>query len=216
MFSRPCLLCGLLASSVIPGAALEWQTRSLTLTTAPFQTTQDVIFHFTNTGRRAVRILGVESNCDCLVGTASAQIYAPGASGLITASFTIGDRLGLYERRIKVLTDESNEPVQLQVNIEVPEVVALTPRSLAWHLNETGTEKSLAVQVIAGLKINLTRVQVTNDGFAARLVAIEPGRSYRLYLKPHDTARPANAAIRIFGQAGSGQDVIVSAYGNVR
>ncbi len=217
MSLRPALLCGVFASLTLAGLALEWQTQTLSFTTTPFQTTQEAVFRFTNTGPRPVKILEVESNCDCLDATADRAVYAPGESGVIKSNFTVGDRLGLYERRIKVVTDEGPEPVRLLVRIEVPELVTLSPRSVAWQLHEPAVEKAVDLEVIPGLNIEFTRVQPTSGDFAARLETIEAGRRYRVYLKPPATTQPANAAFRIFGRApASRQDVIVSAYGNVR
>lgn len=216
MFLRPSFLCGIFASATLGGLALEWRTQTLTFTTTPFQATQEAVFPFTNTGTKPVRILDVESNCDCLDAAADRQVYAPGESGVIKTNFTVGDRLGLYERRIRIVTDESTEPVRLLVRIEVPEVVTLTPRSVAWQLNEAAVEKAVDLEVIPGVTIEFTRVQPTSGDFAARLETIEAGRRYRVQLKPPATTQPANAAFRIFGRAASGQDIVVSAYGNVR
>lgn len=216
MFLKDPRFCALFACALLPCAALEWKNRTLDFTLAPFQTTQEAVFPFTNNGAKSVRILEVESNCDCLIAGADQQVYAPGATGVIRASFTVGDRLGWYERRIKVVTDDSPEPVRLQVRIEVPELVGINPRSLAWKINEPATEKSVDLEVIPALRINFTRVQSTSDDFAVRLETVETGRRYRIFIRPSATHLPANAAIRIFGQAGSKQPVIVSAYGNVR
>ena len=216
MFPRLALLCSLFACAPQPSAALEWKTLTLEFTTVPFQTTQEATFQFTNTGDKPVRILEVESNCDCLEAGADRQVYAPGASGVVRTNFTIGDRLGLYERRIKVVTDENHEPVRLLVRVEVPELVNLTPRSVAWKINEPIVEKTVDLVVIPGLLIDIARVLSTNGDFAARLETIEAGRRYRIYLKPPSTEQPANAAFRLYGHASSGQDIIVSTYGNVR
>lgn len=216
MFLRLSLLCILFACAQQPGAALEWKTRTLAFTTAPFQTTQDATFPFTNTGDKPVRILEVESNCDCLEAGADRQVYTPGESGVIRTRFTIGDRLGPYERRIKVVTDESHEPVRLLVRVEVPVLVVLTPSSVTWKINEPATEKSVDLVVIPGLLIGISRVQSTNGDFAARLETIEAGRHYRVHLMPPGTAQPANAAFRLYGRASSGQDIIVNTYGNIR
>lgn len=209
-------LSGLYLCLVLPCLALEWKAQTLHFTTAPFQTTQEALFHFTNNSAKPVTIISVESNCDCLVASVDKRVYAPGANGFIRSSFTIGDRLGLYERRLKVVTDESPEPVRLLVRIEVPELVTLTPRTVDWKINEPVKEKFAALEVIAGLKINFTHVQPSGHDFSARLETVEPGRRYRLYLKPPDTAQPANVAFRVQGQAESKQSVIVSVYGNVR
>lgn len=206
----------LFAAGVLTSAALEWKAQTLTFTTAPFQTTQDATFHFTNTGAKPVTIVDVESNCDCLDAATDRKVYAPGESGVIRATFHVGDRLGLYERRIKVVTDEGGEPARLLVRIEVPEVVTLTPRSVAWTLHEPVSEKTVELTVVPGVQVDFTRVQPTSGDFSARLETLEPGRRYRVYLKPPGTAQAANAAFRIFGRSATGQDVIVSAYGNVR
>lgn len=206
----------LFACALLPCAALDWKTRTLDFTMAPFQTTQEAVFQFTNRGAKPVRILEVESNCDCLVAEADRQVYAPGVAGVVRANFTIGDRLGLYERRIKVVTDESPEPVRLQVRIEVPELVMINPVSLAWRIKEPAMEKSVDLEVIPGLRISFIRVQTTSADFAARLETVEIGRRYRVFIRPPGTDQPANAAIRIFGQAESKQPVVVSVYGNVR
>lgn len=209
-------LAMLLPDAVLSCAALDWKTRELSLTTAPFQTIQEAAFEFTNRGGKTVAIREVSSNCDCLDVSADRMSYAPGESGVIRFKFTVGDRLGQYERQVKVVTDESPEPVRLLVRIEVPELVTMTPRSVAWKLHETATEKTIDLEVIPGVTINFTRVLPTNADFSARLETLVAGRRYRVYLQPTATTQPANAAFRIFGRATSGQEVIVSTYGNIR
>ena len=210
------LFAPLLLAAALTARGLEWQAQTLNFTTAPFQLTQEAVFRFTNTSARPVKILEVESNCDCLDAAADRPIYAPGERGEIKTNFHVGDRLGLYERRIKVVTDESAEPVRLMVRIEVPEIVQLTPRSVAWKLHEAPAEKTVDLEVIPGVTVNFTQVLPTSGDFTARLETIETGRRYRVHLRPPATQQPANAAFRILGRAASGQDVIVSAYGNVR
>jgi hypothetical protein len=210
------LLSCLVGAAALPGIALEWQAQTLSFTTAPFQTTQAATFTFTNRGAKPVKILEVESNCDCLDAAADREVYAPGATGTIRTNFHVGDRVGLYERRIRVVTDESPQPVRLLVRIEVPDLVQLTPRSVAWKLQEPATEKLIDLTVIPGVSVTFTEVLPTSGDFAARLETLESGRRYRIHLKPPATTQPANAAFRISGRAASGQAVVVSAYGNVR
>src|SRR4051812_44112016 len=166
---REYVFFGLAAAAALPGAALEWKAQTLNFTTVPFQLTQEATFAFTNTGTKPVKILEVESNCDCLDAAADRQIYPPGASGVIKTNFHVGDRLGLYERRIKVVTDESPEPVRLLVRIEVPELVRLAPRSLAWKLQEPSTEKPVELEVIPGIPVHFPQVLPTSGDFSARL-----------------------------------------------
>jgi hypothetical protein len=196
--------------------ALDWKTTTVTKTIAPFQMTLDAVFEFRNNGSQVVTIRELETNCGCLEAAADRKVYPPGAAGLIKAKFTVGDRTGLYVRTITVLTDEPGSPVRLSLQIEVPLLAEITPRSVAWHLNDPPGEKSVEILPAPGLEITFAEAQSTNDAFAARLETVEPGRHYRLHLTPRATAQPASAAIRLFGREKSGHEVIVSAYASIQ
>ena len=45
---------------------------------------------------------------------------------------------------------------------------------------------------------------------------MEPGKRYRLHLKPRSTALSASAAIRVTGREKAGHDVIISAYASIQ
>ena len=124
--------------------------------------------------------------------------------------------MGLYERVVTLVTDESAEPVHLLVKFEVPDLATVAPRSVDWQPNDTAGEKIIELNVATGLEITFAEAQPTNDAFTARLEAVAAGSHYRLHLKPRSTAQPASAAIRIFGREKSGHDVVVSAYATVQ
>ena len=206
------VLAGGCATSAL---ALEWKTQVLSFTTAPFQATQEATFDFANKGPQPVTIREVETSCDCLDAAADRQTYAPGTAGKIKVRLTVGDRLGLYERFITVVTDEGGDPVRLQVRLEVPEIMRLTPRSVAWELKGPAHEQTIEVEAAPGLEITLHDLQATSDAFATRLEVVEPGRRYRVHVRPLSTAQPVNAALRLLGRAKTGQSVVFSAYANV-
>jgi hypothetical protein len=216
MNTRHLLLVALAGLGALTGRGLQWNTDTLTVATTPFQQTQDVVFEFTNTSAKPVALVDLQTNCDCLDVSADQPTYAPGARGVLKARFTIGDRAGLYERLITVVTDESPKPVRLVVRIEVPETATASPRSVQWTVNEPPAAKTVELAPAPGLEINFAEAQATNDAFAARLETLEPGRRYRLHLTPRTTAAPASAAIRVLGREKSGRDVVVSAYASVQ
>ncbi len=199
----------------VTSPALEWKTKSVTVTTIPFQSTVDTGFEFRNGSDKPVAIRVLETDCDCLEAATDLKVYPPGADGSVRARFTVGDRFGLYERTITVVTDEPDSPVRLRLQIEVSALASFAPRSVAWQLNETPTEKSLDLRPAPGLEIVFAETVATSEAFAARLEAVEPGRLYRLHLRPRDTKRPASAAIRVFGHEKAGHEVVVSAYASV-
>jgi hypothetical protein len=204
----------LLASA--PASALEWEKREQAVRVAPLQTEVAVEFAFTNTGSRPVEITDIRTNCDCLDAKSERQTYAAGERGVIRARFSVGDRLGLYERSVLVLTDESPEPVRLAVKVDVPAPAEAAPRTVDWALNAPAEPRSIEITVAPELSIDFTDAISTGAGFVAKLEPLEPGKRYRVVVMPKGTAERASAAIRIRGTARSGQDIVVSAYAYVR
>jgi hypothetical protein len=208
------VLAFLLAAAV--ASALEWKTQHLAIKTGPLQKTTEAAFEFTNNSDRTVTITSVDSSCDCLDAVPSAKTFAPGASGRIQARFTVGDRSGIYRRTILVATDEGTVPAALTVELDVAEVATLSPRSLEWKLHADPVEQAVDVMVNSSLEITITKVQGTSDAFAHRLETVQAGRHYRLHLAPRTTRDPANAAFRLYAKASTGEDLVLSVYGNVR
>lgn len=195
--------------------ALEWKATELSFATKPFQTTQEVVFEYRNGSSRAVVLLDVQSNCDCLQISAPEKIVAPGATGTIKALFRLGERAGTTERIVTVVTDAAPTPIQLRVRVEVPEIASFEPRTTSWRLDEANAEKIVEVKPVSDVELELNSVRPTNNDFIARLEVIEPGKHYRVHLSPTTTAQPASAAIRIIGKEKGGREVILSVYANV-
>ncbi len=198
-----------------PAFALEWKTTDMKLHPEPMQSSVEIGFAYTNTGAKPVAIRDVQTNCGCIEAASDRSVCQPGETGHIQARFIVGDRFGLYERIITVVTDDSSTPTHLRVSIDVPELAAVTPRSLEWKRQAEAAEQTIEVRATAPLQIEFTEATPTNESFLARLETVEAGRFYRIHLKPVSTAAPANAAIRIVGKEKSGRAVLVSAYADV-
>ncbi|HET7535480.1 MAG TPA: DUF1573 domain-containing protein [Candidatus Didemnitutus sp.] len=212
----PLSLLGLLVLLTRPVAALEWKSTTAELRPAPMQSTVEIVFEYTNTGAKPVAIRDVQTNCGCIDAASDRAVCQPGETGKIQARFIVGDRFGVYEREISVVTDDAPAPVHLRVSIDVPEVATVTPRSLDWKRNATTTEQTIEVRAAAPLEIEFNDVTPTNDSFTARLETVEVGRLYRIHVKPASTTLSANAAIRIVGKEKSGRTILVSAYADVQ
>lgn len=203
--------------TALPSArALEWVSDRFEGTAAPLQTTLEVAFAFKNTGDKPVTIRAVQTNCDCLNASANKSTFAPGEAGLVTARFTVGDRIGTYERAISVVTDDPPVAKRLAVRIEVPEAASVTPTILVWPIGSPLEEKSVDVRAAANLQINFAEAVPSNADFRVRFETVEAGRHYRLHVAPVSTTTSANAAVRVNGTTPDGRVVVVSAYANVR
>lgn len=209
-------LSGFLGLLIVPASAISWRNQAVHLTTAPFQKTIEATFSFENDSPQSLAILDVQTTCDCLSATANQKIYAPGETGVITSRFTVGDRLGLYERKITVLTDINETPIFLSLSIEVPALAIVTPQTLRWAYDEPPQEKSLEIQSAGELSIAFTDVQTTSEAFSARLETITTGKHYRVFVQPKAAHSRANTAIRISGLESTGHRVEVSGYANIQ
>jgi len=210
----PALLAVLFATTA--ASALEWKTQQLSIQAAPLQHTAAARFEFTNTGGKTVTITSVDTSCDCLEAKASAKTFAPGAHGTIDAHFNLSGAYGTLRRMIIVSTDDGQSPAALNIELEVPEVAKLTPRSVDWKIGGPGGEQTVEIEAVAGVELTIHDVQPTSDAFHHRLEVVQPGRRFSLHLAPKDPAQPANAAFRLFAKTGNGEELVFSAYANVR
>lgn len=212
------VLCALLAgAAALPlRATLEWEQARLETSLQPFQTELEATFAYRNPGPGRVAIRDTQTNCDCLAARASRTEVAAGDSGIVTARFTVGERVGRHERLITVATDDGAPPRKLVLQVEVPQLAAFRPATLDWARGGPADERSAVLEVVPGLDIRFATVESTNDSFAFRLEEVAPGRTYRLAVRPRSTDAPANAALRLPGRTPDGRAVVVSTYANVR
>ncbi|HEY4300423.1 MAG TPA: DUF1573 domain-containing protein [Candidatus Didemnitutus sp.] len=203
-------------ASALAAHALEWDATTAESHPAPFQAEVDLEFTFRNAGSKPVHILSVNTGCHCVSAKADNEVVEPGARGRILAHFSIGDRVGLYERTIAVSTDDATQPQYLTVSVDIPDIATVTPRVLEWHRGDAPTEQFVEISAGANVLVDFKEATATNNAFEVRLEPIELGRRYRLAIKPRSTAKVANAAVRIKGLERTGHDVLVSAYANVR
>jgi len=204
---------GLLA---VPAQALEWSTTQVAATVKPLQSSIEVSFLYRNASAQPVKFLSIETNCDCLAARSTQNVIAPGESGVVVATFTVGDRLGLYERAITVRTDDSPTPQRLVARMEVLEPASVKPLNLVWALGSTPSAKSVELRPADGTGLEFAEVFATDAAFQVTLETVEPRKLYRIHVTPTATTRPLNAAIRAKGRASDGREIIVSAYANVR
>lgn len=207
---------GCLAAPASTAFALDWQTRVIDARVAPLQAELSVRFPFVNRSGKPVAIRQIIPNCDCLEAASDRPSYAPGEAGYIQAVFTVGDRIGTYERAVMVETDEYPQPVRLLVKVDVPAAAEVAPRMVEWARHADPAGKSVEIKVAADLAVEFTGAVATSDKFTPVLEAIEPGRRYRLTITPAGTSAPANTAVRVRGRLKDGQEIVVSAYANVR
>src|SRR5438045_2840460 len=79
-------------------------------------------FPYQNKGDKPIAIKSVTTSCGCTAASAK-QTADPGEKGEVTATFTIGDRMGVQQKAITVVTDDATKPATtLMLKVFIPQV----------------------------------------------------------------------------------------------
>ena len=110
----------------------------------PGESTYAFAFPFENTGDATVEIREIQTTCGCTTATLETMTYAPGESGVILGTFSVGNRQGQQSKKIRVFTRSLAQPeIQLALNLEIPQLVTMKPGLLLWRVGTEPDTKTL-------------------------------------------------------------------------
>lgn len=156
-------------------------------------------FGFKNTGKQPVTILSAKSDCSsCTTVELEKKKYLPGESGVIKATFVFGDRVGPQKKHITVETDDPKNPVTvLTLNVDIPEIIKITPSVLYWQTGKDRSAKSINLKVMQDVPVKILGVDSTHDALEPKLKTTREGKEYQLTVEPRDVTEPAQATLLI-------------------
>src|SRR5881396_527262 len=126
----------LLAAASVARSQLAWDKTELELHPAVGDTEAVGHFIYQNKGDKPIAIKNVTTSCGCTAASAK-QSAAPGEKGEVTATFKIGDRIGLQQKAITVVTDDPTKPTTtLTLKVAIPQVLEVQPTLLYWQSGE--------------------------------------------------------------------------------
>jgi hypothetical protein len=190
-----------LAVSAQLDAALAWERTELD--SRPGAGDERVVseFRFTNSGAAPVTIVSVRPSCSCTTARLEKTVYQPGESGVIAATFTIGDRAGEQRKTIVVRTDDAQHPTDtLLMLVHLPPQLEITPRVLAWGPGQPREPRAVDIILPEGLRTSVDGASIVSakgGAFACELVTVEEGRRWRLQITPPSRDEAASATIAI-------------------
>ena len=111
------LLAGLTGTS--HAQQLQWESEELAFKPSPTDKTVVAHFKFKNTGDTEAKIASVKSSCSCTTPKLEKKNFAPGESGEVNVTFTIGARTGLQAKTIVVESNDPNRPITINANVVV-------------------------------------------------------------------------------------------------
>ncbi|MEM8736946.1 MAG: DUF1573 domain-containing protein [Planctomycetota bacterium] len=166
-------------------AAVTWSDKTLDLAVEPGAMELVGAFAFTNEGESAVTVTSIRSSCGCTAAALEKKVYGPGESGQITATFTLGDRVGKQVKKIVVRTDDPATPVTtLTLRADIPRWAELSPRLVMWRADEALDAKTVEVVFHDAEPVVLTAAGTDAEGVTLAVEELEAGRRYAVTVSP--------------------------------
>lgn len=165
--------------------------------------TTDAEFLFENKTTKPLTIARVEKSCAaCMLAEVKngKLTYQPGEKGAILVKFQVGNFSGVVNKMILVWLkdDPAVKPSgTLTLNIHVPVLVELSPKTTTWYLNDKLEPRKISIRMSHSVPIRVLKATCTNEAFALELKTIKEGAEYELWITPAATGQAGIGIIRI-------------------
>ena len=159
-------------------------------------------FEFSNDGDKPVKIRHYDAACSCMsVQAQGGKLdYAPGEKGLIRTVFELGNFSGEVQKMVAIWLegDRDDQPsIRLTVNVHIPELVKLDPKTLRWTVGAPPAAQSFKIHILDDKPVKILNVTNTNDKFRQELVTVTEGKEYELKVTPVELTAPGIGIVRI-------------------
>jgi hypothetical protein len=194
-----CLPAGLVLAEP---PSLSFASKTVKITLKPGESSTQITFPFENRTGKTIEIERQAAPCGCIKAgfKDDKKAYAPGEKGEITAIFKVGNFQGTVRKNVVVWQkgDEATQPsIVLTAEIEIPELVSITPKSLNWKAGEENDAKTCRITFHEGETIHVTGVVTTNNHFFPQLKTITEGKEYEITITPKDTSEAGFGILKI-------------------
>jgi len=184
-------------------------------------TTVTADFEFKNTTTVPVTIAKSDPGCSCLkVQISGGKLkYAPGESGVIRATFDMGNFSGTVDKMIALWLDDdpADKPsMALTVRVHIPVLVGLEPKTLKWEIGGSAQAQTIKIQMAGDQPITVQRISSSSAAFTYELKTVAEGKEYQLIVTPTVMDAPGMAVIRIETDCKIAKHRVQQAFGVVR
>ena len=193
----------------LPGhlcAALAWDQQEQTAIPAIADKNVRFAYKFTNTGATPLTITNVKTSCSCTAAKLGKSTYAPGETGVLNVTFTIGTRTGSHTKTITVTTDDAASPRSLlTLHVKIPPQAEFSRRVATWLLNASPDPQAITVTIPATVNMTITGVSVMPGQGPPCTVAlaadpdVDPatGHGFTVTITPKSTAAVGTTTIEV-------------------
>ena len=176
---------------------LVWEKTELELSPAVGDETAVGHFKYQNKGDKQIAIKSVTTSCGCTAASAK-QTADPGEKGEVTATFKIGDRTGVQQKTINVVTGDPAHPTMaLMLKVTIPTVLELQPTFVYWQSGEEPKPKTMIAKVGAGITIKNLEVVSSHPDFTAKVEKGKAKDEFQINIAPRQTTQAVAATLTI-------------------
>jgi len=176
---------------------LVWEKTELELHPAAGDETAIGHFKYQNKGDKQIAIKSVTTSCGCTAASAK-QTADPKEKGEVTATFKIGDRTGLQQKTINVVTDDLAHPTTaLMLKVTIPTVLELQPTFVYWQSGEEPKPKTIVAKVGAGVAIKNLEAVSSHPDFTAKVEKGKTKDEFQINIEPRQTTQAVAATLTI-------------------
>ncbi|MFT5622900.1 MAG: hypothetical protein ACI9FZ_000827 [Bacteroidia bacterium] len=188
-----------MAAVSVAHAELQFEKTVIEDVIAPDAKNYPFEFPFTNDGDSIVEISEIKTTCGCTTAKLEKMVYAPGESGLITGSFSVGTRQGKQEKKVRVLTKDLAQPeIQLALKLDIPQLVTMKPGLLLWRVGADPDAKILTISPNASLGAEILSVECESPDFAVEsLPQVEGSSDYEVVVAALNTEAASRGLIKV-------------------
>ena len=159
-------------------AGLEWESRRFDYNATPDDDKVIAVYSFSNTGDKPVTITRVKTSCGCSTAKLDQTVYEPGENGQLEVTFKFGNRVGQQKKQIVVTTDHPQQlSTTLELHVEIPRVVSVTPRFVYWRQGGPKTPKNIQIQFDHSAPVQILEIVPSDPTIAARVQTVESGKA---------------------------------------
>jgi hypothetical protein len=153
---------------------------------------------FTNGGDQVLELSGVQA-CGCITADYTKKVE-PGKTGSIPLSFNSGGYGGDVNKSIIVTcNDRSNSRPVLQFKGNIWRPIDILPQFAVLNLNADAPLGLATILITNNVldPLTLSSPECNNAAFAAELVTTQPGKEFRLVIRPAKPLPPGNAQTQV-------------------
>jgi len=164
-------------------AQLTWERTRAEFHPEPAATKVVATYPFRNDTAATIEVLELHSSCGCTVPELEKRKYAPGESGVLTATFSIESREGLQQKQIIVQTDAGETMLELIAHLPVR--LEMQPRMLTFREGEEGA-KIAKLNFRSNTPVTDVAIANAGSGFEVELVTLREGHDYEVKVTPKE------------------------------